>query len=47
MGKDWYAGVHNRMTVHGVLSAELYELVMTDDRDVKPSEVFDGIAKID
>jgi hypothetical protein len=43
MRKDWHMGVHGLMTVMRVLPPELYDLVMTADREVKPGEVFDRI----
>ena len=43
MRKDWHKGVHGLMTVLRVLPPELYDLVMTSDREVRPGEVFDRI----
>ena len=47
MRKDWHMGVTGLMTVLRVLPPELYDLVMTGDREVKPGEVFDRIVKGD
>ena len=43
MRKDWHMDIHGLMTVLRVLPPELYELVMTGDKDVKSGEVFDRI----
>lgn len=47
MRKGWHMGVHGLMTVLRVLPPELFDLVMTSDREVKPGEVFDRIANGD
>ncbi|HEY1192296.1 MAG TPA: copper oxidase [Gemmata sp.] len=43
MRKGWHMGVHGLMTVVRVLPPELYDLVMTGDREVQPGAVFDRI----
>ena len=47
MHKDWAKSVKGLMTVLRVLPPELYDLVMSGVRDVKPGEVFDRIVKGD
>lgn len=47
MRKEWHTGVHGLMTVLRVLPPELYDLVMTGDREVKPGAVFDRIVNGD
>ncbi|MFO0800545.1 MAG: copper oxidase [Gemmataceae bacterium] len=45
MHDGWHMGVMGLMTVVRVLPPELYDLVMTNDRELKPGEVFDRIVK--
>ena len=47
MRKGWHMGVHGLMTVVRVLPPDLYDLVMTGDREIKPGEVFDRIVNGD
>ena len=47
MHEDWAMSVKGLMTVLRVLPPELYDLVMTGDREVKPGEVFDRIVNGD
>ena len=47
MRNGWAKGVKGLMTALRVLPPELYDLVMTSDKDVKPGEVFDRVVKGD